>query len=186
MLRLFRNNQLIPPLLFRHPNTRLLNFFFIVSALVFLLGLGFLTLFEIRIVHGRSMEPQYPEGTLVLINRWAYGPRLPILNDYFFFWNTPKQGEIIAFYHPTHFRESIKLVLGAPGDLLPIEDKYLVYQNIKIPLKSYQYIGLERQHRVPPERVFVVGTNWEMSTDSRDYGSFPLVFITGQVLFSLR
>ena len=59
-----------------------------------------LFLFDIMIAEGRSMEPAIPEGTVLLINRLAYGFRLPLAKGYILFWALPKKGDIIVFSGP--------------------------------------------------------------------------------------
>lgn len=154
--------------------------------LTFLSGLGFFTLFEIRVVEGSSMAPLLPPGTRVLIYRWAYGPRPPIVHDYWAFWSTPLPGEIIAFHHPIHHRESVKAVFARPGEKLRLEGNTLVQADWTVPLDPHQRAGVERLERVPEWGVYVVGLNAPQSTDSRDWGPLPLVAIVGRVVFSWR
>lgn len=131
------------------------------------------------------MEPLLREGSVVVIFRWAYGPRLPILDHYLGFWNTPTPGDLVAFYNPSHWAESLKVVAFGPGESLTLDGDFLVGGNLRIPLLPYQKAGVERLARLTARQVFVVGSNFEQSTDSRDYGPVPLVALTGRVLFSL-
>lgn len=185
MLCLLRNDHSAPRFKFRPKPGEGLKRIQSISLLLFFLGLAFVTFFEVRFVRGKSMLPLYREGSVLLINRWAYGPRLPIIEHYWFFWNSPTLNEVVAFYQPGHLRESVKLVAAGPGDPLRIEEGALVVGELRVPLASYQRAGVERLRVVPPKGVFVVGRNFESSTDSRDYGPVPLVFITGRVVFCL-
>lgn len=185
MLCLFRNDHRSPRFKFRPKAGRGLKLIQTTSLLLFFAGLAFLTFFEVRFVRGESMMPLFREGTVLLINRWAYGPRLPIINNYLFFWNTPQKKDIVAFFQPGHLRESVKLVASGAGESLVIEQGFLVALDRLVPLAPYQRVGIERLSRVPPNQVFVIGLNYESSTDSRDYGPIPLVLITGRVIFSV-
>ncbi len=185
MLCLFRNDHSAPRFKCRPKKHEGLKRIQTISLLLFFLGLAFATFFEVRLVRGTSMLPLYREGSVLLINRWAYGPRLPIIEHYWFFWNTPTPNEVVAFYQPGHLRESVKMVAAGPGDALTIEEGALVVANLRVPLAPYQQAGIERLRTVPSKKVFVIGHNFESSTDSRDYGPVPLVFITGRVVFSL-
>ncbi|GHU07955.1 hypothetical protein FACS1894151_03080 [Spirochaetia bacterium] len=59
-----------------------------------------LFLFDFMVTDGRSMLPVIQPGTILLVNRVAYGFRLPWSEHYLFSWALPKTGDIIVFYSP--------------------------------------------------------------------------------------
>lgn len=69
-------------------------------------------------VYTASMEPTIVEGDRVLVNKLAYGVRLPFADEPFWEWSQPERGEIVVFRSPTGGRAMIKRVMGLPGDRL--------------------------------------------------------------------
>ncbi|MDR0387869.1 MAG: signal peptidase I [Treponema sp.] len=57
-------------------------------------------LFDFVIADGRSMVPAISPGTVLVINRLAYGIRLPWAGEYLFRWSLPKTGDIVIFLTP--------------------------------------------------------------------------------------
>lgn len=57
-------------------------------------------LFDIMISEGRSMLPTIRPGTVVLVNRAAYGLRIPFFNTYLISWKKPEPGDIVVFPAP--------------------------------------------------------------------------------------
>lgn len=71
-----------------------------------------------------SMMPTLLVGDFILVNKYKYGLRLPILNWKFFDIDKPKRGDIIVFRYPQDPKTPyIKRVIGLPGD--KIEYNYL-------------------------------------------------------------
>jgi signal peptidase I len=71
----------------------------IAAALITALGMK-LFLFDFMISEGRSMIPAIRPGTLLLINRAAYGLRLPWAGRYVLRWKEPDAGDIVVFRTP--------------------------------------------------------------------------------------
>jgi signal peptidase I len=59
-----------------------------------------LFLFDFVIADGSSMEPAIWPGSVLVINRLAYGFRLPWSRSYLLRWSVPKAGEVLVFYTP--------------------------------------------------------------------------------------
>jgi signal peptidase I len=69
--------------------------------LVFLVALGMkFFLFDFMIAEGRSMLPAIRPGTILLVNRAAYGFKLPWARQYLVRWAEPAVGDVIVFYTP--------------------------------------------------------------------------------------
>jgi signal peptidase I len=64
-----------------------------------------------------SMMPNLLIGDFILVNKFAYGLRLPITNQKFLAIGEPKRGDVVVF-KPPHDPENnwIKRVIGLPGD----------------------------------------------------------------------
>jgi signal peptidase I len=57
-------------------------------------------LFDFVIADGRSMVPAIRPGTVLIVNRLAYGIRFPWTRKYLFRWSLPKAGDIVIFLTP--------------------------------------------------------------------------------------
>jgi signal peptidase I len=59
-----------------------------------------LFLFDLMITQGRSMLPTLKPGALLVVNKAAYGFRLPGLGLYLVRWAMPQPGDVVVFYTP--------------------------------------------------------------------------------------
>jgi signal peptidase I len=83
-----------------------------------------------------SMMPNLLVGDFILVNKFAYGFRLPITNTKFIPTGEPKRGDVVVFKPPHRPDENwIKRVVGLPGDhigfhgdTLYINDTPMTYQ----------------------------------------------------------
>jgi signal peptidase I len=78
-----------------------------------------------------SMMPTLLVGDFILVNKFAYGLRLPINNKKVVSIGEPERGDVVVF-HPPMFPEQdwIKRVVGLPGDTVGYHDD-TVYLNGK-------------------------------------------------------
>ena len=105
--------------------------FFPVLLIVFLLR-GFLVE-PFRIPSG-SMIPTLYIGDFILVNKFAYGIRMPVFNKKMIEIEDPKRGDIVVFRYPRDPSiDYIKRVIGLPGDHVAYYNKVL-YVNGK-PIK---------------------------------------------------
>ena len=86
-----------------------------------------------------SMMPTLLVGDFILVNKFAYGLRLPISNDKVIDIGEPERGDVVVF-HPPQYPEQdwIKRVVGLPGDTVGYRND-TVYLNGQ-PL-SYESLG---------------------------------------------
>ncbi|QBE65364.1 signal peptidase I [Pseudoduganella lutea] len=97
--------------------------FFPVIALVFFLR-SFL--FEPFKIPSSSMVPTLLVGDLILVNKFTYGIRLPIVNQKIIQLNDPQRGDVMVFKYPMDMSQDyIKRVVGVPGDKITYENKRL-------------------------------------------------------------
>src|SRR3954454_8912254 len=88
--------------------------FFPVIALVFFLR-SFL--YEPFKIPSSSMVPTLVIGDLILVNKFTYGIRLPIINKKVIEINNPQRGDVMVFKYPKDPSfDYIKRVIGIPGD----------------------------------------------------------------------
>jgi len=100
-------------------------------------------LFEPFRIPSGSMMPTLLAGDFILVNKYAYGIRLPVINKKILDNNQPARGDVAVFRYPADpSTDYIKRVIGLPGDRIEYRDKML-YINGK-PLsytKNGIYIG---------------------------------------------
>lgn len=98
--------------------------FFPVIALVFFLR-SFL--YEPFKIPSSSMVPTLMVGDLILVNKFTYGVRLPIINKKIIEVNTPQRGDVMVFRYPIDpSQDYIKRVVGVPGDTIEYKGKRLI------------------------------------------------------------
>lgn len=97
--------------------------FFPVIALVFFLRSFLWEPFKIP---SSSMVPTLLVGDLILVNKYAYGLRLPIVNKKIVEIGNPQRGDVMVFKYPKDMSQDyIKRVIGVPGDKITYENKRL-------------------------------------------------------------
>jgi signal peptidase I len=73
-----------------------------------------------------SLEPTILPGDFIVVNQFAYGLRLPVLNTKILSIGEPKRGDIVLFRWPSDPRIMfVKRVIGIPGDHIVYKDKVL-------------------------------------------------------------
>ena len=72
------------------------------------------------------MEPTLLVGDLILVNKFTYGIRVPIVNKKIIEINHPKRGDVMVFKYPRDMSlDYIKRVIGVPGDKIVYKNKRL-------------------------------------------------------------
>lgn len=80
-----------------------------------------------------SMMPTLLIGDFILVNKYDYGIRLPVIHTKIFTNKTPKRGDIIVFRYPEDPSiPYIKRVVGLPGDHVRYYNKSLYINDILI------------------------------------------------------
>lgn len=83
-------------------------------------------LFEPFKIPSGSMIPTLLIGDFILVNKYAYGLRLPVFNTKFVSIGEPERGDVIVFRYPVDTSVSfIKRLVGLPGDTISYRDKNL-------------------------------------------------------------
>jgi signal peptidase I len=84
-------------------------------------------IFEPFNIPSESMNPTLKTGDFILVNKFAFGVRLPIINNKIIDSGEPKRGEVAVFRYP--FNPSInyiKRVIGLPGDKIVYNEGTLI------------------------------------------------------------
>ena len=83
-------------------------------------------LFEPFKIPSGSMIPTLLINDLILVNKFHYGVRLPVVNTKLFDNRSPQRGDVMVFrYPPKPSLDYIKRVVGIPGDEVAYLDKKL-------------------------------------------------------------
>jgi signal peptidase I len=105
--------------------------FFPVILLVFVLR-SFL--FEPFRIPSGSMIPTLQVGDLILVNKFSYGVRLPVLRSKVVPMGLPARGDVMVFKYPHRpSQDYIKRVVGLPGDTVEYVDRKLLINGTPVP-----------------------------------------------------
>ncbi len=84
-----------------------------------------------------SMIPTLLVGDLILVNKYTYGLRLPVVNTKITEGTQPKRGDVMVFrYPPKPSLDYIKRVVGVPGDKVEYINKQLTVNGQVMPLSG--------------------------------------------------
>lgn len=104
--------------------------FFPVLLLVFILR-GFIAE-PFRIPSG-SMLPTLEIGDFILVNKFSYGVRLPIIHKKIVEFGEPERGDVVVFRHPPQNKVSyIKRMVGLPGDQIEYRGNELIVNGERV------------------------------------------------------
>ncbi|MDR3213097.1 MAG: signal peptidase I [Azoarcus sp.] len=105
--------------------------FFPVVLVVFVLRSFIVEPFKIP---SGSMIPTLLEGDFILVNKFIYGIRLPVVDIKIIDVQNPRRGEIMVFRYPLDPSQNyIKRVVGLPGDRIDYIDKRLTINGEPMP-----------------------------------------------------
>ena len=146
-------------------------------------------------IPSRSMAPTLLVGDHLLVNKFTYGVKIPIIRKTLISVSEPKRGDIVVFEYPQdRSKDYIKRVIGVGGDKIEIKNKE-IFINDK-PYKDtfgiysdstvYPAIVQPRDNlapiTVPKGSLFVMGDNRDESYDSRFWGFVDLSDLEGKAL----
>lgn len=140
-----------------------------------------------------SMENTLLVGDHLLVSKFIYGIKIPVLNVKLVNFGEPQRGDIIVFRYPEDkSKDFIKRTIAVGGDKVEVKNK-LVYINDKPTDESYtvfragdtSFFGFKKGRNfgpfeVPEGEVFVMGDNRDNSHDSRFWGTVPIDEIKGK------
>ncbi len=156
-----------------------------------------------------SMIPTLEVGDFILVNKYTYGLRLPVLGTKIMDVGEPDYGDVMVFFPPGDDRYFIKRVVGLPGDEIRLVNNVLhingeampqttletnrsqsSYQVVTENLKGVEHLVRRRKSAgkygdnyvevVPAGHFFLVGDNRDNSWDSRAWGAVPEKNIVGK------
>ncbi|WP_416397817.1 signal peptidase I [Allohahella sp. A8] len=196
-----RTSQPVEPLIVEYCRS-----FFPILFIVLILRSFIVEPFQIP---SQSMLPTLEVGDFILVNKFTYGLRLPVLGTEIVDLGEPERGDVMVFRNPEDNRTNyIKRVIGLPGDTVtllgkalyvngePVEErllaalppdnpKELIYEEslggatYRIQKESGPS-GLRAEWKVPAGNFFLLGDNRDRSRDSRYIGMVPENNIVGR------
>jgi signal peptidase I len=109
-------------------------------------------LFEPFKIPSGSMVPTLLVGDLILVNKFDYGVRLPVLNQKVIANKDPQRGDVVVFRYPPDPRlDYIKRVVGLPGDQISYQNQKLTINGQPVPLKALGEFYDEDSLRYAPQ-----------------------------------
>tara|TARA_Y100000816_G_scaffold141635_1_gene100343 strand:+ start:96 stop:833 length:738 start_codon:yes stop_codon:yes gene_type:complete len=160
-----------------------------------------------------SMLPTLLIGDFILVKKYEYGVRIPIINSVIIDYNKPDYSDVVVFQYPQNKNINyIKRVVALPGDKVEYINKEIfingkrfrqsplignlstseydtnsVYKEISF-TKSYKVLKNSSppqnfSYIVPANSYFVLGDNRDNSNDSRYWGPVPFENIIGKAFY---
>jgi signal peptidase I len=133
-----------------------------------------------------SMMDTLLVGDYILVNKFLYGPELPVTDAHLPGLRVPARGDIIVFRYPQdEKRDFIKRIVGTPGDQVqvrgaqvfvngePLVEPYVKAGSAALSHTGQSYCGYAygcEPTLVPADSYFVMGDNRDNSQDSRYWG----------------
>ena len=148
--------------------------------LILVIGLV-LRLFIIQpfIVEGPSMDNNFRNGEIILVDKISYRLHPPI------------PGEVVIFKAPRSPQDDyIKRLIGMPGDKVSVKGNIVtvngkIINQLFLSESAKVNSDLDLEVTVGPNEYFVLGDNRPHSSDSREWGDVPQKNIIGRAVVSL-
>ena len=83
-------------------------------------------------IPSKSMVPTLVVGDFILVSKWNYSVRLPVLRTELLEVSKPERGDVVVFFPPHESRYFIKRLVGLPGDKINLIKCILYIKNKKI------------------------------------------------------
>ena len=164
----------------------------IIMALVLALFIRTFIVQAFKIPSG-SMIPTLQIGDHILVNKLAYGVRMPFLEHYLVRYGSVQRGDVVVFIYPEdRSKDFIKRVIGLPGDTVEVRNKKIFINGKQIDDPHAYFAGYDPTvgavgsgddygpKVVPQNHIFVMGDNRDRSYDSRFWGFVDLDDVRGK------
>ena len=114
-----------------------------------------------------SMIPTLQIGDFILVNKFTYGIRLPVINKKIIDINQPQRGDVMVFRYPEDpSLDYIKRIVGIPGDKVEYQNKRLTINGKPVEqVKVDDYLHPERLYYSQQYVERVNGFDYRILTD---------------------
>lgn len=123
-------------------------------------------------IPSESMVPTLEVGDFILVNKYAYGLRLPVLGTKIVEVGEPQRGDIMVFIPPHDPRYFIKRVIGIPGDHIRIDNNVLYINGVRA---KYQYVQQFQADFMGASRPVLI-REYQETFDGRTHRTFRYPF----------
>jgi signal peptidase I len=153
------------------------------------------------LVPSGSMEPTVRVGDHILVNKLAYGVRLPLMDRYALEYASPARGDVVVLTSPEDGRVLLKRVVAVPEDMVRVSGGTLTINGARVVVEErggtpYESLGANPHPldlemgggpdfgpvRVPPRHFLVLGDHRGDSKDGRYFGFVDADAILGRSL----
>ncbi|MFO0658619.1 MAG: signal peptidase I [Polyangiaceae bacterium] len=178
-----------------HPLTREL---FSTAAMVITLLAARSSLADHYQVPTGSMEPTVMPGDRVIVNKAAYGLRLPGTDSYLVDTGDPQPGDVVVLTSPETGITLLKRIVAVPGDRVQVADGHVLRNGAKLvnPSAETETLGATSHalrledgggpdfgpQTLPPHKFLVMGDNRGNSHDGRMFGLVERDAIMGRAV----
>ena len=148
-----------------------------------------------------SMEPSVMTGDRLVVNKAAYGLRLPFTNTYVVRRDAPRRGDVVVLDAPDTGDVLLKRVAAVPGDTVSVRGGHITVDGAAAPVERNGGRLVERldgrSHEVrltsgggpafgpitlPPDLFLLLGDNRGDSRDGRSFGLVERSAILGRAI----
>lgn len=171
------------------------------GALIFIMLAARSSLADHYHVPTGSMEPTVLPGDRLLVNKLAYGLRVPFSSNYVVGFDEPQRGDVVVLESPTDGTVLLKRIVALPTDTVSVQRGQLVLNGRPVPIVQDEGTQLEQlgpePHLVrttrgggpdvgpmslPEDKYLVLGDNRGDSYDGRLFGLVSRGAIRGRAI----
>jgi signal peptidase I len=153
------------------------------------------------VVPSGSMEPTVEVGDRILVDKLAFGVRLPIADRYVVALTDPRPGDVVVLGSPENGITLLKRVVAGPGDLVTVRGGHVDLNGTSVRVtetggSDLEYLGATPHAlrigdgggpdfgpvRVPADHYLVMGDNRGNSHDGRSFGFVTRDAIRGRAV----
>lgn len=142
-----------------------------------------------------SMLPTLQIGDHLLVSKFSYGVRLPVIGTSLISRQGPARGDVVVFRFPRdRSLDYIKRVVAIGGDTIEVRDKQVFLNGKQVENPHAHFTSRDIMSaaagprdnfgpvKVPDGKIFVMGDNRDNSYDSRFWGFVDLGDVLGKAL----
>jgi signal peptidase I len=147
------------------------------------------------------MEPVVMTGDHIIVNKIAYGLRIPLTHTYVLHFDGPKVGDVVVLDAPDEDKVLLKRVVATPGTTVEVRSGHVILDGAEAPIHTAG--GILREHlgsvdhaillgggggpdfgpvTIPDDQYLVLGDNRGDSRDGRYFGFVDGAAILGRAI----